>query len=819
MSLKAEITANIVNKVHIAMGEYSKLQFKIVDELPETGEENIVYLVPSKDPSQGDLFEEYIWINGAWEKIGSIDLRDYYTKEQIDAMLDKKVDVASRTTYPGTIVYARDGNGNPSYPNLRSTLDYGGYNIVYRDGDGRSEIADPVKGKDIANKDYVDESLSTKKEAIIEITWSELKTLRDSGKLIGGQTYRIIDYHCTTTQIDTQSADNQFDILVMADDEKTLNENARAAKHVFKDEQKEKADISDIVFIANQYTDEAGLRTDNSHAVSDYTFKSFTNGELHYSREEYEELNDYAVYLDTFVFGGAVCGRWRKYEEKEDKTGYIDDEYILLNVMSIDNTLYYAATQSDYFSNSDLASWEIKYCIDNDTTRFGWADTTNGKGVIYYMKDEFNNECPYDFKNIMFKRIRASSTEIDLFTPYCAFSASQEQSNGIEIVSEDDFIWAYTFSKSGLIADASLVGMSKFSTDYDSHLWGCYNNVVKPLTESISIDENNFYRVYSLNNIVFFTDVAKNQSDNSVICFCNSFGGDCKNFTSGQVFINNTFGNRCISNVFGDICHGIIAGNDFYQNNLNTSSSENIFADGCGNNIIKSGSGNYFGNACTGNIINGGNNSFGSSCHNNVLEAGSVGNVFGSYCTNNNLGKNSHYNIFAEGCNNNTLSNNSNEYNIFGVACRNNNLWGSCKYNKLGDNCIGNTIQLSCTYNILGSYCNYNTISTQSSYNTFGNVCTYNSLGGGCNYNAFQNKIHICELESNSCGNLIDSNVWFVHLTSDTAGSTTNLIQNVHIHSGVWGTDASTLRIITVERNLNYSVDIYAPNSKTIILD
>lgn len=87
MSLKAEITANIVNKVHIAMGEYSKLQFKIVDELPETGEENIVYLVPSKDPSQGDLFEEYIWINGAWEKIGSIDLRDYYTKEQIDAML------------------------------------------------------------------------------------------------------------------------------------------------------------------------------------------------------------------------------------------------------------------------------------------------------------------------------------------------------------------------------------------------------------------------------------------------------------------------------------------------------------------------------------------------------------------------------------------------------------------------------------------------------------------------------------------------------------------------------------------------------------
>jgi hypothetical protein len=38
--------------------------------------------------------------------------------------------------------------------------------------------------------------------------------------------------------------------------------------------------------------------------------------------------------------------------------------------------------------------------LDNDSSRFAWADTENGEGVIYYMKDEFNNECPYDFKNI-----------------------------------------------------------------------------------------------------------------------------------------------------------------------------------------------------------------------------------------------------------------------------------------------------------------------------------------------------------------------------------------------------------------------------------
>lgn len=55
-----------------------------------------------------------------------------------------------------------------------------------------------------------------------------------------------------------------------------------------------------------------------------------------------------------------------------------------------------------YFKDNNLNAWKIWYCLDNDITRFGWADTTNGKGVIYRMIDEFNNDCPYDFKNILY---------------------------------------------------------------------------------------------------------------------------------------------------------------------------------------------------------------------------------------------------------------------------------------------------------------------------------------------------------------------------------------------------------------------------------
>ena len=53
-----------------------------------------------------------------------------------------------------------------------------------------------------------------------------------------------------------------------------------------------------------------------------------------------------------------------------------------------------------YFSNSNLSAWKLKYCLDNDESRFLWADTINGKGVIYELIDEFNNSAPFDFKSI-----------------------------------------------------------------------------------------------------------------------------------------------------------------------------------------------------------------------------------------------------------------------------------------------------------------------------------------------------------------------------------------------------------------------------------
>ena len=68
-------------------------------------------------------------------------------------------------------------------------------------------------------------------ENYVKITYAELKSLRDSSKLIPGKQYRIIDYITSTAQENTKSAGHQFDIIVTADDVNRLNEKARAIQH------------------------------------------------------------------------------------------------------------------------------------------------------------------------------------------------------------------------------------------------------------------------------------------------------------------------------------------------------------------------------------------------------------------------------------------------------------------------------------------------------------------------------------------------------------------------------------------------------------
>ena len=66
-------------------GDPGSIKMRVVQTLPATGDEDTIYLVPSTDPATQNLYDEYIYTNNAWEKIGntSVDLSDYATIDDI----------------------------------------------------------------------------------------------------------------------------------------------------------------------------------------------------------------------------------------------------------------------------------------------------------------------------------------------------------------------------------------------------------------------------------------------------------------------------------------------------------------------------------------------------------------------------------------------------------------------------------------------------------------------------------------------------------------------------------------------------------------
>lgn len=325
-------------------------------------------------------------------------------------------------------------------------------------------------------------------------TYAELIAKRNSGTLTPGMQYRITDYVCTTTQEESRAVSHPFDIIVVADDESTLNENARACLH---------------------------------------------EGDNYYSAEGHQ---------------------------------------------------------------ANLEAWEVKYCIDNDTNRFAWADTENGKGVIFYLKDERGNECPYDFKQIQFKRYKITGCTINsLIGMYTIFMHTE----AISTIDENNPVWCYTFSvydpdaAEAVFEDASIKPMDENT--------GC---IVHGNSINTDLEEGTSEFIYHLNNNVFV----------------NTFGNYCHSNTFGVNCYSNTFGGNCYSNTFGDFCNSNTFGNDCNSNTFENSCGYNVFGYECVENT--------FGKGCA-------YNTFGAACNSNTFGKGCYHNTFGAACS---------YNTFRDKC-------------------------------------------------------------------------------------------------------------------------------------------------------------------------
>ena len=98
---KSEIPdiSNLATKEEVSAIASAGLKREVVNNLPSISAavENTIYLVPSEKQEDNNVRDEYLFVNGAFELIGTtkIDLSNYYNKNEINTKLGTKQDIIS----------------------------------------------------------------------------------------------------------------------------------------------------------------------------------------------------------------------------------------------------------------------------------------------------------------------------------------------------------------------------------------------------------------------------------------------------------------------------------------------------------------------------------------------------------------------------------------------------------------------------------------------------------------------------------------------------------------------------------------------------
>lgn len=155
---ETEIDAK-VNNINSQINSLIGFTATIVNSLPATGEVGVMYLKLNTSASvEGNIYDEYIWVNNKFEKIGStettVDLSGYVTQTEMNTQLANKANINH-----GHL--SRDIEINPDVEDGMWTVEYG----LNRQTDVNCYVYDHEKKleniDDGANKTVVDSSLSS----------------------------------------------------------------------------------------------------------------------------------------------------------------------------------------------------------------------------------------------------------------------------------------------------------------------------------------------------------------------------------------------------------------------------------------------------------------------------------------------------------------------------------------------------------------------------------------------------------------------------------------------------------------------------------
>lgn len=155
---ETEIDAK-VNNINSQINSLIGFTATIVNSLPSTGEVGVMYLKLNTSASvEGNIYDEYIWVNNKFEKIGStettVDLSGYVTQTEMNTQLANKANINH-----GHL--SRDIEINPDVEDGMWASEYG----INRQTDVNCYVYDHEKKleniDDGANKTVVDSSLSS----------------------------------------------------------------------------------------------------------------------------------------------------------------------------------------------------------------------------------------------------------------------------------------------------------------------------------------------------------------------------------------------------------------------------------------------------------------------------------------------------------------------------------------------------------------------------------------------------------------------------------------------------------------------------------
>ena len=413
---------------------------------------------------------------------------------------------------------------------------------------------------------------------LIKVTWIELKDLRDNGKLVAGRMYRITDYQCTTTQANTRSAGHQFDIVLLALSANKLAEEGWAMMNesnvydvTFGDNEtlkcylyKETEYDWNIVPINNLamgwVADPSDLSIDETNktifyndAISDepvgpnLTYNYFQNSNLSAWKVWYCLDND----TDRFEWADDSVDEGSPASVKlSDNNTYIRDTSKDTRVSNknyygwtFNNTTYYSRTETNidgftkFYRGGGSIMVEIEYYYNTYNPYVQGTGLPNGRGVIYRLIDEWDNDCPYDFKNIQFVR-KLTNGEYDAST------------------GTNTYVYTFTAYYDNVCHDFTIDGIALQSDDGSYFITN--NNKIGELLPYGTPNE----RRYKLPNTVFLLKVYPNEEIPAV------FNNELRNSNGSTILVNSdeSFSNNIIlSSTPNDIYTGrsnqIFAGN------------------------------------------------------------------------------------------------------------------------------------------------------------------------------------------------------------------------------------------------------------------